>query len=189
MSNFAAGLTRSSGIVAGILAVVTLVTGSLFSARETGRRVRPAWWLDFHNGLGGLTLAAVAVHVGASLLGTGFGVGVVDVFVPGVASTNRGALAWGVIATYAIGGAVLTTWPRRLRHPRLWRTIHVSSVAGVALGLIHGYQIGTDAPRAAFKVGVVGLAAFASYAVGVRAFDVVARRRSTGADNSQPAPR
>jgi DMSO/TMAO reductase YedYZ heme-binding membrane subunit len=188
VSNVVAALTRSSGIVAGILAVITIITGSLFSARETGRRMRPAWWLDFHNGLGGLTLVAVAVHVLASLLDTDFSVGVLDAAIPGVASTNRGALAWGVIATYAIAGAVLTTWPRRLRRPRLWRTIHVSSVAGVVLALVHAYQMGTDAPRAPFKVGLVAIAAIATYTLGVRAFDVVVRRRGAGRD-SQPAPR
>ncbi|MCU1502811.1 MAG: Ferric reductase like transrane component [Ilumatobacteraceae bacterium] len=189
MSNFVAALTRSSGIVAGILVAVTLVTGSLFSARETGRRIRPAWWLDLHNGLGGLTLVAVAVHVAASVFDADFGVGVLDVLIPGVASTSRGPLAWGVLATYAIAGAVLTTWPRRLRRPRLWRTIHVSSVAGVVLALIHGYQMGTDAPSAAFKIGLVAIAATASYALGVRAFDVLVRRRSTASGGSQPAPR
>lgn len=189
MSDLVAALARSSGIVAGVLAVVTLVTGALFSARETGQRVRPAWWLDFHNGLGGLTLVAVAVHVMVSILDTDFGVGVLDAFIPGVASTNRGALAWGVIATYSIAGAVLTTWPRRLRRPRLWRTIHVGSVAGVVLALFHGYEMGTDAPRAAFKVGLVAVAATASYALGVRAFDVMVRRRRAVADDSQPAPR
>lgn len=190
MSNVVAALTRSSGIVAGVLAVVTLVTGSLFSARETGRRVRPAWWLDLHNGLGGLTLAAVAVHIVVSVLDRDFAVDVIDVVIPGVASANRGALAWGVIATYAIAGAVLTTWPRRLRRPRLWRTIHLSSIAAVVLSFVHGYLMGSDAHRAAFKIGVVVVAAPATYALGVRAFDVLVRhRRGHGAADSQPAPR
>jgi hypothetical protein len=188
VNSVVAALTRSTGIVAGVLAVITLITGSLFSARETGRRIRPAWWLDFHNGLGGLTLAAVAVHVLASLLDADVAVGVLDAVVPGVASTNRGALAWGVVATYAIAGAVLTTWPRRLRRPRLWRTVHVSSVAGVVLALLHGYQMGTDASRASFKVGLIAVAGSATYALGVRASDVVVRRRRTARD-SQPAPR
>jgi hypothetical protein len=188
VNSVVAALTRSSGIVAGFLAVITLITGSLFSGRETGRRIRPAWWLDFHNGLGGLTLAAVALHVLASLRDSDFGVRPLDAVVPWVASTNRGALAWGVVATYTIAGAVLTTWPRRLRRPRLWRTIHVSSVAGVVVALVHGYQMGTDAPRAAFRLALIAMAASASYALGVRAFDLVVRRRSTARD-SQPAPR
>ena len=190
MSSLVAALTRSSGIVAAVLAVVTLVTGTLFSARETGRRNRPAWWLDFHNGLGGLTLAAVSIHVAVSVLNTDFGVGVLDALLPGVASSNRAALAWGVVGTYTIAGAVLTTWPRRLRRPKLWRAIHISSTVGVALSLLHGYQMGTDAPRAAFKIGIVAVVAATSYALGVRGFDImVRRRRAPNPSDSQPAPR
>ena len=42
-------LTRATGIVATVLAVAALVFGFLFSARETGNRRRPNWWLDLHN--------------------------------------------------------------------------------------------------------------------------------------------
>jgi hypothetical protein len=42
-------LTRSTGIVATLLAAAALVWGFLFSARATGRRLRPNWWLDLHN--------------------------------------------------------------------------------------------------------------------------------------------
>ncbi len=37
--------------------------GLLFSARETGTRLRPAWWLDLHKWLGGLALVFTAVHL------------------------------------------------------------------------------------------------------------------------------
>ena len=49
-------LSRATGIVATVLAVAALVWGFLFSARETGNRFRPAWWLDLHNWLGGSAL-------------------------------------------------------------------------------------------------------------------------------------
>lgn len=180
MNEFVPALTRASGIAAAVVSVVALASGFLFSARETGERRKPAWWLDLHNGLGGLALAAIAAHIAASVLDRNFAVGIAEVFIPGIASTNRWALAWGVLATYLFAGAVFTTWPRRLKDRRLWRLIHLGSTVGVALALVHGYQMGTDAGRILFQVGIVALVAPATYAVGVRAFDAVRLRLRTG---------
>ena len=176
MNDVLPALTRASGIVAAVVAVVALASGFLFSAREMGERRKPAWWLDLHNGLGGLALAATTVHIVASVFDRNFMVDIIDVFVPGVASTNRWALAWGVIATYLMAGAVLTTWPRRLRNRQLWRIIHLASTAGVALALVHGYQMGTDSGHLLFQAGLVLLVAPTMYALAVRAFDAIRLR-------------
>lgn len=180
MSESLGPLVRASGIVATVLGVAALASGFLFSARETGSRRRPAWWLDLHNGFGGIALASVVVHVAASFLDTDAGVGVAEVFVPGIASPDRWPLAWGVIATYLLAGAVLTTWPRRLCARRLWRVIHLGSTTGVALAVVHGYQMGTEAAQVAFRVGLVLLVMVATYALGVRFFDWVARQWAAG---------
>ena len=55
-------LSRSSGIVAMVLIVAALVWGFFFSARATGTKRRPKWWLDLHNYLGGLAFAFVIIH-------------------------------------------------------------------------------------------------------------------------------
>jgi hypothetical protein len=175
MSDLAGPLTRASGLVATVVLAVALVSGFLFSARETGARRRPAWWLDLHQGLGGLALAAIGVHVVASLLDSGAGVGIAEALVPGIATTDRMALTWGVLGLYLLAGAVFTTWPRRLANRRLWRVIHVGSTVGVVLALVHGYQMGTDASRLIVRVGLVALVAPITYAVVVRAVDVVMR--------------
>lgn len=181
-------LVRSSGIVATVLVVAALASGFLFSARETGSRRRPAWWLDLHNGLGGVAFVSMVVHVAASFLDSSAGIGVGEVFVPGIASSNRWPLAWGVIATYLLAGAVLSTWPRRLRARRLWRVIHVGSTLGVALALVHGYQMGTEAAQIAFRVGLVVLVTVATYALNVRLFDWVTRRWAAGGRGNSQLP-
>ena len=56
MSSWSWYLTRSTGIVAAVLSVAALVWGLFFSARNTGTRLRPNWWLALHNWLGGLTV-------------------------------------------------------------------------------------------------------------------------------------
>ena len=107
-------LSRSTGIVAAVLAVAALAWGFLFSARETGTRYRPAWWLDLHNWLGGIALIFTIAHIATSYLNSDAGLSLASLFVPGVAPSQRLALAWGVVATYLIATAVLTSWPRRL---------------------------------------------------------------------------
>jgi sulfoxide reductase heme-binding subunit YedZ len=170
-------LTRSTGIVATLLAAASLVWGFLFSARATGSKLRPNWWLDLHNWLGGLSLSFVGVHILVSLLYSDSGIGLVEVFVPGTASNGAWAIGWGVLATYLFALAVFTTWPKRLRNRRWWRIAHLGSVVGMGLALLHAYQSGTDASRTAFRVGIVVVSAIMTYALGLRLFSYLGRRR------------
>ena len=177
-------LTRSTGIVATLLAAASLVWGFLFSARATGRKLRPNWWLDLHNWLGGLALTFVGAHIVASLLYRDSGIGLLQVFVPGTAKFGAWAIGWGVVATYLFALAVFTTWPRRLRNRRWWRVIHLGSVVGMALALLHGYQSGSEASRALFKAGIVITSAISTYALGLRFFSYLGRRRAPVSDPS-----
>ena len=171
-------LSRSTGIVAAALAIASLAWGFLFSARETGTRRRPNWWLDLHNWLGGLALIFTVAHLATAFLNRNSGLAIAEVFVPGIASVNRWALAWGVIATYTFVSTVFTSWPRRLFSRRTWRIVHLTSVAGVALALVHGYQMGSDASNRLYQVGLLVLVAAGTYTLGVRWFGVLAKRRA-----------
>ena len=63
-------LTRATGIVATLLIAAAVISGFLFSGRETGTRRRPNWWLDLHNMLGGLALIFTIVVVVITLSGS-----------------------------------------------------------------------------------------------------------------------
>ena len=171
-------LTRASGIVATVLAVVSLVFGLFFSARNTGARRTPAWWLDLHNYLGGLALMFTGAHILATLLDPNSGIGIVQAVVPGTADTASWALTWGVIATYTFAIAVFTSWPKRRFSRRVWRWLHLTSVAGVALGGLHAYQLGSDATTVAVEVGLVVCAAFAVYAIALRIIAAATKGRA-----------
>jgi len=170
-------LSRSTGIVAAALAVAALAGGFLFSARATGERRRPNWWLDLHNWLGGAALVFTVAHIATSFLNRDSGLAVAELFIPGVASVDRLALAWGVIGTYLFATAVLTSWPRRLFSRRTWRIIHLGSVIGVALAFVHAYQMGSDASGRAFRIGLLLLVACSTYTLGIRLFGVLGHRR------------
>jgi cytochrome bd-type quinol oxidase subunit 2 len=166
-------LTRSTGIVATVLAVAALLWGLLFSARSTGTKRRPNWWLDLHNWLGGLALIFTVIHIGTSWLQTNSGIGILQIFVPGTAEVSSAAITWGVLATYLFTLAVFTTWPRRISHRQLWRVLHLGSVIGVGLAMLHAYQSGSDAWRDSFVIGLVVLTGFATYGIAIRLLGLV----------------
>ncbi len=100
-------------------------------------------------------------------------------FVPGVASSARWAVAWGVLGTYLFAITVLTSWPKRVFSRRAWRVLHLGSVAGVALALVHAYQMGTEASGRAFRIAMLLLVSIGVYTLGVRLFGVLLRQRDT----------
>ena len=176
MTDFWWYLSRSTGIVATVLAVAALVWGFFFSSRNTGTRRRPNWWLDLHNYLGGLSLVFIGVHVVAAYLDANSGIGLVQVLVPGTATGARWAIGWGVIATYPFAATVFTSWPKRRFSRTVWRLVHLSSVGAVALATVHALQAGSDATTFLLRAVVIVAVAFAVYALSVRVIDVVARR-------------
>jgi DMSO/TMAO reductase YedYZ heme-binding membrane subunit len=178
-------LSRATGIVAALLIAAALVSGFLFSGREMGRRRRPAWWLDLHNLLGGLAFIFTLAHIAFAFLDPDLGITLAQVLVPGVAPLDRWPLAWGVIATYLTATTVLTSWPKRRFRRRTWRVLHLGSVLGLALVLVHTLQLGTDASTVWLRAGVVLVVAVAAYSLGIRVFGLLLPPD----EDSQPALR
>jgi predicted ferric reductase len=176
MNEFWWYLTRSTGIVATVLAVAALVWGFFFSSRNTGTRRRPNWWLDLHNYLGGLSLVFIGVHIAAAYLDANSGIGLLEVFVPGTYTAARWAIGWGVIATYAFALTVFTSWPKRRFSRKVWRAVHLTSVGAVALTMVHALQAGSDGTTFWLRAVVVAGVACSVYALSVRLIDLVARR-------------
>jgi sulfoxide reductase heme-binding subunit YedZ len=182
-------VTRSTGIVATALMLASLAWGFLFSSRETGRRLRPAWWLDMHRGLGGLALVFTVVHVIAAFADSDLGVGLATVLLPGAAHSDTYAFTWGVVAFYALVVVVFTTWPKLLFRRRTWRAVHLLSVPATALACVHAYQIGSDAHTRGFEILLPLAVGAAVYPMGVRIWNLVLpksqgapRRDSVGSD-------
>ena len=175
-------LSRSTGIVATFLAVASLGWGFLFSARQTGVRKSPAWWLDLHNWLGGLALAFTLAHVVLALADSDLGLGLADALVPRAADATERGLLWGVLAMWAFAITVVTSWAplRRRMARRWWHGIHLVSVPAVVLAIVHGYAIGSDATTVAYQAALVLLAGVAVYPTALRVLGLVAKRRTAG---------
>ena len=175
-------LSRATGIVAAVLAVAALAVGLLVLG-SGDRHAPPARLVARPAQLARRPRADLhrRPHRHAYLDGDA-GLSLASLFVPGVATSQRLALAWGVVAAYLFATTVLTSWPRKRFSRRTWRILHLGSVVGVALAFVHAYQMGTDGSGRAFRIGVLLLVAVGTYTLFIRLIGAVAHRRA------RPAP-
>ena len=171
-------LTRSTGIVATVLAVASVVLGLTFSSRNMGTRQKPNWWLALHNWLGGLTMAFIGLHMAVSFIGEDKGLRLVDLFVPN--STAGWAIGWGVIAAWLFVLVVLPSTARIRRHiPRhVWHIIHLLSFPALTLTAVHAFQSGTDRPSEYFVLAAAALVGAGIYPLTIRLIGITKRRQA-----------
>ncbi len=185
-------LARASGIVAVAVIVAALMGGLFFTARATGRRRRPNWWLDLHNYLGGLAVAFTLVHLVAVYQDELSGIGLTQLLVPFTAAGWRWGITFGVVATYLFVAVVATSWPSRRGSRRTWRIVHLLSIPAAVLAGVHAWMVGSSRGEWWFQALLVVLVGLVVYPAVLRSFAVVAaRRRRTAqsqASRAEPAP-
>ena len=155
-------LARGAGLTSWALAAVTLVWGLLLSTRSFIKRPRPAWILDLHRTLGGLTVAFVGVHM-VGLFADGYvHFGPAQLLIPLASAWRPGAVAWGIVAFYLLIAVEVTSLLRRHLRASWWRRLHVAAIAVFPLGTIHALTAGADAGPLFRKVvtGVTALMVF-----------------------------
>src|SRR5690606_9651441 len=120
-------VSRSSGMVAAVLLVMTIVWGLLASTKVLRRPGLPAWIADLHRGLGALTVVFVVVHLTALVGDNTVHFAWTELFVPFASTWRRGPVAWGIAAFWALvvvqGSSLLQ---RRIGRPT-WRRLHYLS--------------------------------------------------------------
>ena len=174
-------LTRSTGIVAAVLAVAALAMGFSFSARNTGTRHRPNWWLALHNWLGGLTLGVTGLHMALSLADSQTGLRLIDLFVP--SNTVGWAIGWGVVAFWLFALVTIPSLARIRRHlpRRAWHMVHLLAIPATVLTAVHAYQAGSDSLSASFTRVMALLVGIAIYPLSIRLIGLAQRRRTAHA--------
>jgi len=171
-------LTQASGLVATVLIVLALGGGLLFSARATGIRRRPNWWLDLHNYLGGLAFAFTLVHIFAAYRDQLNGLGLVQVLVPMTATGWAWGITWGVLATYIFAAVVFTSWPKKRLSRRNWLIVHLLSIPATLMTAAHAWMIGSNQHDWWFHALLALLAGLAVYPAVLRLASVLTKRRS-----------
>jgi predicted ferric reductase len=164
---------RASGIVTWGLATASVLWGLLLSSRST-RRPRPAWVLDLHRFIAGLSFAFLTVHVGALLLDSYVGFSPTAITIPFASHWRPAAVAWGILACYLLVAIEITSLLVARLPRRLWHAIHLGSFVVFAAATVHGLTAGTDARNPVLRLfAIVSIAAVVELAV----LRVVARAR------------
>ena len=187
MAQFLSFLTRASGIVAMVLIVLAVADGLIFSGREGGRRLRPAWWMDLHRGLGGYALAFTGLHL-LTAYGAGLGLSIATMVIPNASSISTTAYTLGVLAVYAMAIVVFSSWPKRRLPRKLWHVLHVLSIPAALAAAVHGWHLGTDATSPWYMALTVALTGLATYPLVLRVSGIARRRAGRSAQVATTAP-
>ena len=114
-------VARASGIIAWLLLTASVIWGVLLSTDAFPTRRRPAWLLDLHRWLGGLTVAFVAAHLAALVADSYTHFDLADLAIPYASQWRPGAVALGVVATWCLVAVELTSLAMRRLPRKLWR--------------------------------------------------------------------
>jgi hypothetical protein len=164
---------RASGIVTWLLVTASVLWGLLLSSRST-RRPRPAWVLDLHRFVAGLSFAFLAVHVGGLLVDRYIGFSPAAIVVPFASRWRPAAVAWGILALDGLVVVEVTSLLMNRISRRLWHAVHLGSFVVFAAATVHGVTAGTDAGAPLSRLFAYGSVAAVSL---LTVFRVVARRR------------
>ncbi|MFV0526266.1 MAG: ferric reductase-like transmembrane domain-containing protein [Acidimicrobiales bacterium] len=143
-------VARASGLVAWALLTGTVLAGILIPGRLLARQ-RPAWFLDLHRWLGGLTLGFVALHLVALVADTYVTFTPWSLLVPFASSWKPLPVALGVIAFWLLAVVEGTSLAMKQLPRRWWRRVHLFSYVAFFLTSLHGTFAGTDATNPAYQ--------------------------------------
>ncbi|MFQ5517309.1 MAG: hypothetical protein ACE5E8_07025 [Acidimicrobiia bacterium] len=150
-------LARSSGLVAAVMLAAAVLWGVLLSTGLLGEHRRPAWLLDLHRWLGGLTISAVGVHLFALWADSYTTFDLKSFLVPLASGWRPQAVAWGVVALYLIVAVQASSLLRPHLSTRAWRAVHLSSYPLVWFVSLHAAAAGSDTVNPVYRVGAVVL--------------------------------
>jgi sulfoxide reductase heme-binding subunit YedZ len=172
-------LARSSGIVAWLMLTAAVIWGIVLSTKAFPEHRRPAWLLDLHRWLGGLTLAFLAIHLGALVADNYLQFDLADLTIPFASEWEPGAVALGVIALWLLVAIELTSLAKRRLPKRVWRGIHLTSYAVFWLTSIHAALAGTDRTLWLYQVTAVASIAAVAWSLMYRLANRRQSRRQT----------
>jgi len=171
-------LSRSSGIVALVMLVLSVVWGVLLATRALRHIDRPAWLLDLHKWLGGMALVMTGLHMLGLYLDGYIQYGFTELLVPGTSDYRPLAVAIGVLSFYVMVAVQATSYMRRWLSKRMWYGIHVLSYGLVWGAAIHAGMAGTDTINRAYQVLALLLTMLAVAATMIRIVTPARARRA-----------
>lgn len=138
-------VARASGLVAWALASVSVISGLLMRTRLARPYARPAWMLDLHRFLGGLTVVFTGLHLVGLVADSYVSFGPAEILVPFASSWKPGAVALGVVGLYLLVAIEATSLLMRRLPRRVWHGVHLTSYVLFWVATFHLLLAGTDA--------------------------------------------
>jgi predicted ferric reductase len=138
-------VARSTGYVAWGLLTASMIAGLLISTRMTKGRATPAWMLDLHRFIGGLSVVFVLLHLVGLVADSYVHFGIADLLVPYASSWKPGAVALGIVATHLLVAVEVTSLLMKRIPRRIWHAVHLVSYLVFWLSTFHMIAAGTDA--------------------------------------------
>jgi len=166
-------IARGSGIVGWFLLTATVLWGILTPAKLSDKQ-RPAWFLDLHRWLGGLTIGYIAIHLMSLMADSYIEFSVTDLVVPFASEWKPLPVALGVLATWIVVVVQVTSLAMKRLSRQVWRKIHLTSYLAFFLTSLHGTFVGTDATHLFYQIASIvslGAVIFATL------FRIITRRR------------
>lgn len=161
-------------MIAWVLLVVSVTWGILLSTRVFRKFDNPAWLLDLHRWLSGLSLTMVALHMFSLYIDKYAHFSIQDLLVPfhssytKVKALGKIPVALGVICAYLMVAVQSTSLMMRVLPRRFWKAIHYSSYAVVLMVSFHAGWTGTDTRAWMYRIVALTLIMFTTVALIVR---------------------
>ena len=153
-------LSRAAGIVAWLMLTASVLWGIVLATDLFPKRRRPAWLLDMHRWLAGLTFFFIAGHLVTLLFDSYAHFGPRDLLVPFASTWRPTAIALGVVALWLLVAVEATALAMKRLSRKWWRDVHIASYAVFWAVSIHGALAGTDTSKTlSIVTAIVALAA------------------------------
>jgi sulfoxide reductase heme-binding subunit YedZ len=140
-------VVRAAGVAAYLMLFASVSWGLIGTTSAFGRRVAKATAVAVHQFLSTVALVFLAVHLGGLLLDRFVPFHPLDVLVPLRASYRPVAVAFGIVAMYAMLVVLVSSWLRKSVGTTWWRRLHLLAAPAFILSMVHGIFAGTDSAR------------------------------------------
>lgn len=147
-------IARASGITSWLFGSTSVVTGLLLSSKSF-TRPRPNWQLDLHRHQSTIAIAALVLHIAGLVADSYVHVGLLDIAVPLHMAWKPVAVAYGVVAMYALAVVQVSSMLRSKISKNVWKRLHLLSFGVYVLTTAHFLFAGTDRSNLAVQWGTL----------------------------------
>jgi sulfoxide reductase heme-binding subunit YedZ len=162
-------LSRGSGIVAWLMLTASVLWGVVLATDLFPKWRRPAWILDMHRWLAGLTFFFVAGHIVTLLFDSYAHFVPLDFVIPYASTWRPTAIAVGVIALWLLVAVEVTALAMKKLSKTWWRDVHIASYFVFWAVSIHAALAGTDTSKTLYTVTAILALAAVAFAASYRA--------------------